>query len=73
MQRRILTLAATGLFGAALMLVGIQHARGQERAEDDQNLTYSRGQTIIPAYRPSTLLAPAMSDAVAADVGGEAA
>ena len=30
-------------------------------------------QTIIPAYRPSTLLAPAMSDAVAADVGGEAA
>ena len=30
-------------------------------------------QTIIPAYRPSTLLAPAMSEAVAADVGGEAA
>ncbi len=30
-------------------------------------------QTIIPAYRPSTLLAPAMSDAVAADIGGEAA
>jgi len=31
-------------------------------------------QTIIPAYRPSTLLAPAMREAVAAaDVGGEAA
>src|SRR5205814_1718826 len=35
-----------------------------------------RGQsrhTIVPAYRPSTLLAPAMREAVAAVAGGEAA
>ena len=30
-------------------------------------------QTIIPAYRPSTLLLPAVSATVAAEVGGEAA
>jgi len=30
-------------------------------------------QIITPAHRPSTLLAPAMRKAVAADVGGEAA
>jgi len=30
-------------------------------------------QTIIPAYRPSPLILPAMSPAVAAEVGGEAA
>ena len=42
-----------------------------ERGDVRAALTLLR--TIIPSYRPSTLLAPAMSAAVGADAGGEAA
>ena len=47
---RKLRFAGAVLFGVAMMCVALQNVRGQGQAEADQNLTYSRGQSVIPVF-----------------------